>query len=75
MNANVIHAAHDSGIDKLIFLGSACIYPKGNSGVLSEDLLLEGSLELTNEPYAISKICGIKMCESYVQSTTETSDV
>lgn len=65
MNVNVIHSAHANDINKLLFLGSACIYPKNISGALKESMLLSGVLEATNEPYAISKIAGIKMCESY----------
>ena len=62
---NVIHQAFLNGIHKLLFLGSSCIYPKLASQPMSEDALLTGKLEPTNEPYAIAKIAGIKMCESY----------
>ncbi|SDM91603.1 GDP-L-fucose synthase [Siphonobacter aquaeclarae] len=62
---NVIHAAHVADVKKLMFLGSSCIYPKMAPQPLREDYLLTGSLEPTNEPYAIAKIAGIKMCESY----------
>jgi len=62
---NVIHQAFQSGVKKLLFLGSSCIYPKLASQPMSEDALLTGKLEPTNEPYAIAKIAGIKMCESY----------
>ena len=62
---NVIHQAFVSGVKKLLFLGSSCIYPKLASQPMSEDALLTGKLEPTNEPYAIAKIAGIKMCESY----------
>ena len=62
---NVIHQAFLSGVKKLLFLGSSCIYPKLASQPMSEDALLTGKLEPTNEPYAIAKIAGIKMCESY----------
>jgi GDP-L-fucose synthase len=62
---NVIHQAFISGVKKLLFLGSSCIYPKLASQPMSEDALLTGKLEPTNEPYAIAKIAGIKMCESY----------
>ena len=62
---NVIHQAFLSGVKKLLFLGSSCIYPKLAPQPMSEDALLTGKLELTNEPYAIAKIAGIKMCESY----------
>jgi GDP-L-fucose synthase len=62
---NVIHQAFMSGVKKLLFLGSSCIYPKLAQQPMSEDTLLTGKLESTNEPYAIAKIVGIKMCESY----------
>ena len=62
---NVIHQAFKSGVKKLLFLGSSCIYPKLAIQPMSEDALLTGKLEPTNEPYAIAKIAGIKMCESY----------
>jgi GDP-L-fucose synthase len=62
---NLIHAAWQSGIEKLLFLGSSCIYPKLAPQPLKEEYLLTGPLEFTNEPYAIAKIAGIKMCESY----------
>ena len=62
---NVIHQAFISGVKKLLFLGSSCIYPKLAPQPMSEDSLLTGKLESTNEPYAIAKIAGIKMCESY----------
>ncbi len=62
---NVIHHAFLSGVKKLLFLGSSCIYPKLAPQPMSEDALLIGKLEPTNEPYAIAKIAGIKMCESY----------
>jgi GDP-L-fucose synthase len=65
VEANVIHAAHSSNVQKLLFLGSSCIYPKFASQPMSEDALLTGTLEPTNEPYAIAKIAGIKLCESY----------
>ena len=63
--ANVIHAAHVNGTEKLMFLGSSCIYPKQAPQPLREDSMLTGPLEPTNEPYAISKIAGIKMVEAY----------
>ncbi len=63
--ANVIHAAHVNGAEKLMFLGSSCIYPKFAPQPLREDSLLTGELEPTNEPYAIAKIAGIKMVEAY----------
>jgi GDP-L-fucose synthase len=62
---NVIHQAFLNGVKKLLFLGSSCIYPKLAPQPMSEDALLTGKLEPTNEPYAIAKIAGIKMCESY----------
>jgi len=62
---NVIHQSYKSGVKKLMFLGSSCIYPKLAPQPLKEDYLLSGYLEETNEPYAIAKIAGIKMCESY----------
>lgn len=65
IEANVIHAAFISGIKKLLFLGSSCIYPKHASQPIEEESLLSGYLEPTNEPYAIAKIAGIKLCESY----------
>lgn len=65
MQANVIHAAHVHGVQKLLFLGSSCIYPKLAPQPMAEDALLTGVLELTNEPYAVAKIAGIKLCESY----------
>ena len=63
--ANVIHAAYRYGVRKLLFLGSSCIYPKHAPQPLKEDYLLTGPLESTNEPYAIAKIAGIKMCRAY----------
>jgi GDP-L-fucose synthase len=65
IEANVIHAAHLNGAEKLLFLGSSCIYPKMAPQPLTENALLTGELEPTNEPYAIAKIAGIKLCESY----------
>ncbi len=62
---NLIHSAHKFGVTKLLFLGSSCIYPKNAPQPLKEEYLLTGELEKTNEPYAIAKIAGIKMCESY----------
>src|SRR6056300_1920693 len=62
---NLIHFAYESGVKKLLFLGSSCIYPKLAEQPLKEDYLLSGYLESTNEPYAVAKITGIKMCESY----------
>jgi GDP-L-fucose synthase len=65
IEANVIHAAHIAGVQKLLFLGSSCIYPKHAPQPMKEEALLSGLLEPTNEPYAIAKIAGIKLCESY----------
>lgn len=65
MEANVIDAAFRNGVKKLLFLGSSCIYPKLAPQPMSEDALLTSTLESTNEPYAIAKIAGIKLCESY----------
>jgi GDP-L-fucose synthase len=65
MQNNVIHEAFKSGVKKLLFLGSSCIYPRLAVQPMTEDALLTGKLEPTNEPYAIAKIAGIKMCESY----------
>ena len=65
MEANVIHEAYRVGVKKLLFLGSSCIYPKLATQPIKEDALLTGTLESTNEPYAIAKIAGIKLCESY----------
>lgn len=65
IESNVIHAAHQSAVKKLLFLGSTCIYPKMANQPLREDYLLTGTLEPTNEPYAIAKIAGIKLCEAY----------
>ena len=65
MEANVIHESFKSGVQKLLFLGSSCIYPKAVPQPMKEDTLLTGVLESTNEPYAIAKIAGIKLCESY----------
>ncbi len=62
---NIIHSSHKYGVKKLLFLGSSCIYPKNAPQPLKEEYLLTGKLEETNEPYAIAKIAGIKMCESY----------
>lgn len=65
IEANIIHAAHKAGVQKLLFLGSSCIYPKMAEQPMTEAALLTGTLEPTNEPYAIAKIAGIKLCESY----------
>jgi GDP-L-fucose synthase len=65
IEANIINSAYKSGVEKLIFLGSSCIYPKFAEQPIREESLLSGYLEPTNEPYAIAKIAGIKLCESY----------
>ena len=65
MECNVVHAAHVAGVQHLLFLGSSCIYPRLAPQPMREDALLTGTLESTNEPYAIAKIAGIKLCESY----------
>lgn len=65
IEANIIHEAWEAGVNKLLFLGSSCIYPKFSNQPIAEDSLLTGLLEPTNEPYAIAKIAGIKLCESY----------
>ena len=65
IEANIINAAHQNDVNKLLFLGSSCIYPKFAEQPMKEESLLSGYLESTNEPYAIAKIAGIKLCESY----------
>jgi len=65
IQSNIIHASYVTKVNKLLFLGSSCIYPKLAPQPMSEDLLLTGPLEYTNEPYAIAKIAGIKMCDAY----------
>ncbi|MEM9809347.1 MAG: GDP-L-fucose synthase [Cyanobacteria bacterium P01_D01_bin.56] len=65
IEANVIHSAHKAGVKKLLFLGSSCIYPKLAPQPMKEESLLTGFLEPTNEPYAIAKIAGLKLCENY----------
>jgi GDP-L-fucose synthase len=65
MQCNVIHAAYAAGVKRLLFLGSSCIYPKLAPQPMREDALLTGPLESTNEPYAIAKIAGLKLCEAY----------
>ncbi len=72
---NVIHQAFVAGVKKLLFLGSSCIYPKLALQPMSEEALLMGKLEPTNEPYAIAKIAGIKMCESYNRQYGQAHDV
>jgi len=75
IEANVIHSAFKSGVKKLLFLGSSCIYPKLADQPMREDALLSGYLEPTNEPYAIAKIAGIKLCESYNRQYSESHGV
>lgn len=65
IEANLIHGAHLAGVDRLCFLGSSCIYPRDCPQPIREEYLLTGPLESTNEPYAIAKIAGVKLCESY----------
>lgn len=65
IECNVIHAAYEAGVRKLLFLGSSCIYPREAPQPIREDALLTGPLEATNEPYAIAKIAGLKLCEAY----------
>ncbi|MDF2462979.1 MAG: GDP-L-fucose synthase [Ramlibacter sp.] len=65
IECNVIHSAHVAGVQKLLLLGSSCIYPRAVAQPMREDALLTGVLEPTNEPYAVAKIAGIKLCESY----------
>jgi GDP-L-fucose synthase len=65
IEANLIHGSHLAGVNNLLFLGSSCIYPKESQQPIKEEYLLSGQLESTNEPYAVAKIAGIKLCESY----------
>lgn len=65
IEANVVHQAYAAGVERLLFLGSSCIYPRAVKQPMREDALLTGILEPTNEPYAVAKIAGIKLCESY----------
>lgn len=65
MEANIVHAAWQAGVQRILFLGSSCIYPRDCPQPIKEEYLLSGPLEPTNEPYAIAKIAGIKLCESY----------
>jgi GDP-L-fucose synthase len=65
IHATVVHAAHTSGVEKLLYLGSSCIYPRNANQPIAESELLTGILEPTNEPYAIAKIAGIKLCQAY----------
>jgi len=75
IETNVIHQAFMSGVKRLLFLGSSCIYPKLAPQPMSESALLTGTLEPTNEPYAIAKIAGIKLCESYNRQYGQTHDI
>ena len=75
IQTNIIHYAFLGGVKKLLFLGSSCIYPKNANQPMKEDELLNGKLEATNEPYAIAKIAGIKMCESYNRQYGESHNI
>ena len=75
IQTNVINSAFQNGVKKLLFLGSSCIYPKHAEQPISEEALLSGKLEPTNEPYAIAKISGIKICESYNRQYGESHDI
>jgi len=75
MEANVIHQAFEVGVKKLLFLGSSCIYPKMAQQPMAENALLTGKLEATNEPYAIAKIAGIKLCESYNRQYSQSHGI
>ena len=75
IQANIIHSAFQSGVKKLLFLGSSCIYPKNVSQPMKENALLTGNLEATNEPYAIAKIAGIKLCESYNRQYSSSHNI
>ena len=75
LEANVIHQAFEAGVRRLLFLGSSCIYPKLAPQPMAEDALLTGPLEPTNEPYAIAKIAGIKLCESYNRQYGESHGI
>lgn len=75
IEANVIDAAFQNGVTRLLFLGSSCIYPRLAEQPMPEDTLLTGKLEPTNEPYAIAKIAGIKLCESYNRQYHESHDI
>ena len=75
IEANVIHSSFLSGVKKLLFLGSSCIYPRVANQPMKEEELLGGKLEQTNEPYAIAKITGIKMCESYNRQYSKSHDI
>jgi GDP-L-fucose synthase len=75
IQANVIHCAFSTGVKKLLFLGSSCIYPRVAEQPMTEESLLTGPLEPTNEPYAVAKIAGIKMCESYNRQYAATHGI
>ena len=75
IQSNVIHNSFLNGVKKLLFLGSSCIYPKNANQPIKEEQLLTGKLEETNEPYAIAKIAGIKMCESYNRQYGESHNI
>jgi len=75
VEANVINSSFKNGVKKLLFLGSSCIYPKHAPQPMSEDSLLTGTLEPTNEPYAIAKIAGLKLCESYNRQYGESQNI
>lgn len=75
MEANVIHAAFRHGVKRLLFLGSSCIYPRDVAQPMAEEALLTGTLESTNEPYAIAKIAGIKLCESFNRQYGESHGI
>lgn len=75
IECNLIHSAFLFGIKKILFIGSSCIYPKFSKQPIKEDYLLSGYLEPTNEPYAIAKIAGLKMCESYNRQYAKTKDL
>lgn len=75
IEANIIHAAFSHGVKKLLFLGSSCIYPKLAEQPMRENALLTGTLEPTNEPYAVAKIAGIKLCESYNRQYGESHGI
>ena len=75
IQSNIIHSVFLNGVKKLLFLGSSCIYPKNANQPIKEEELLTGKLEATNEPYAIAKIAGIKMCESYNRQYGESHNI
>ena len=75
IQTNIIHESFISGVKKLLFLGTSCIYPKNANQPMKENELLTGTLEPTNEPYAIAKISGIKICESYNRQYSESHGV